>query len=363
MDLNAFVDALNAPAHIRENPEWMDNVFTSLDVSTAAEKALFEEYLAVTVANSQPGVPIDTEAFYNDWQSFQLNGSTGGSTDIATYKEIFATFFPDKKNDFFTEFSDFLFRALRDTGEISPADMVSAWFGHMTYFFFFDPRSVFVSGLEANNADRVAIMLRVYRIVIDILETTQKLAIAQANRLDFYGAYQEAYTDQMSEVPQFLPGVPVSTEFADFDFSGNLPDTTIATRTVFVPQETLLPSGGYDLSLLDGRSNQYHPINRTDFNPAGKEGDRWFVDENGNRVKETNAIRKLKEGAQEYRADTAVVSSKVTESLRSYRSGVVGEAQLHQTIMGQTNQSVNQQTDVGTALMKTLSNLIQSVFQ
>lgn len=354
-----FVNALNAPNNIQQNPEWTQNVFTSLGV-TPDQMPLFEQFVAVTLANAPPGTSIDTETFYDQWKAVQLSGTVGGSADLSTYQAIYNTFFPDKSANFLHDLADFLFRSFRDNGQISPSALVSLWFSQLTYYFFYDPATVHSTYLDANNSDKVAVMLGVFRAVIDTVDTLQKLAVAQASRLDFYAKYQQSYTDLMANIPQFLPGQPVATTLKTL-IGFPLP---IPTRVVYVPKETLLPGGGFDLSLATYPNSQYNPINATDFNPDpnNTSGD-FGLDAQGNQVYTGGDIRKVIEGAQEMRSDAATLNSKLTEGLRSYRSIVTSDAQLSQTSMGQTNAAVNQQTDMASQILSTISDLIRSLFK
>lgn len=349
-----FVNALNAPNNIQQNPEWTKNVFTSLGV-TPDQMSLFEQFVAVTLANAPPGTSIDTETFYDQWKAVQLSGTVGGSADLSTYKAIYNTFFPDKSANFLHDLADFLFRSFRDNGQISPSALVSLWFSQLTYYFFYDPATVHTTYLDANNSDKVAVMLGVFRSIVDTVDTLQKLAVAQASRLDFYAKYQQSYTDLMTNIPQFLPGQPVVTGTL---FPG------IPSRVVYVPKETLLPGGGIDLSLATYPNSQYNPINATDFrpDPNNTSGD-WGYDAQGNKVYTGGPIRTVIEGAQEMRSDVAALNSKMTEGLRSYRSIVTNDAQLSQTNMGQTNAAVNQQTDMASQILSTISDLIRSLFK
>ncbi len=365
MALNDFINALQAPSHIRENPEWVSNVMASLgvDIEDPLELAVFEEYMAM-VANE--GAAVDTEEFYNSWLSFvPTGGPLGGSSDIQTYQALYQTFFPENEEGFVSQFADFLFRSLKDAGEVIPADTFSSWFSRLTQFFLYDPTEGGPTSLAAGGYEQVRLMLKIYRIVIDVVELLQDLATAQALRLDFFGAYQESYTEQMEDLPSFLPGIPVSTGTKQ----GNN-GRTISTGTIYVPDEVLIKDAsgnviGFDFALLgEGRNDQLHPLNATDFSgDARKEGDNWVVDEQGNEVKLDGDIRDQIEAAQEKRGDMSTLNAKYLESLRSQRSQVTNLAQAHQSVMSQANQAVNQQSDIATALIALLNGLQQSIFK
>lgn len=64
--------------------------------------------------------------------------------------------------------------------------------------------------METSSSKKVLILDRIFALLIEMIDTLQKVASSQADRLSFLTQWQKAYTDSMNQVPTFIQGGGVS---------------------------------------------------------------------------------------------------------------------------------------------------------
>lgn len=86
---------------------------------------------------------------------------------------------------------------------------------------------------------RTLIIDRVFNILVKIIETLQKTAATQSDRLKIYTEWQKAYTDKMDQVPAFTASNSAYNEIitkADDDDSKGARDDLNKTNSTFTEQ-------------------------------------------------------------------------------------------------------------------------------
>lgn len=158
-----------------------------------------EEFLGI-IAVMQDGTPIP-----------------GGLPDIATYQQVYEAFFPDASAaDFEDALVEFYNERLKENGSDEPLNgyfipsmEFARWFEKIQSEF-----SIALTGsptitrtsLASANFRKISILLRIFKLLADMIEVLQRVASAQASRLRFLTEWQRAYTDALQQIHVFGTG-------------------------------------------------------------------------------------------------------------------------------------------------------------
>lgn len=142
---------------------------------------------------------------------------------------------------------------------------------------------------------------RIFNLLVLMIDALQKAAAAQANRLNFLAAWQKAYTDEMNQIHAFV--MNNGDGGADTDF-----------RRI----------GGGDFSSP----------------PVSDSG----------------------ENATKIRGDLNTFNTNLTQLMQGNRQVIADDAKALQTSVNQTNDAVQQQTDMATAILQQLSTILSSLY-
>ncbi|MBS4168093.1 hypothetical protein [Parachlamydia sp. AcF125] len=163
------------------------------------------------------GTAID---FMTAWHNFltgtaALNVSSSGTADLDTYEQIYDAFFPN--GNFATKLKSFyqdvlLFTGTDDEGTdgyFIPSQQVYNWFEQVQQDYsriLSGASGPLITSVETSASKKVLILNRILAILMDLIDTLQNVASAQAGRLSILTQWQKAYTDEMNQVPTFVQG-------------------------------------------------------------------------------------------------------------------------------------------------------------
>lgn len=316
------------------------------------------------------------------------NGTTVTTISVPSWEDMYAAFFGT--NVGFAAFvQQFYQDALAKTGGGDPLKgffIPSQQFGAFIDAVAKQAKAVAMlnapASVTTDQSGRPAVINRIFRILVLLITTLQGVAAAQANRLSLFTQWTRAYTDMMNQVPKFLGNNPNSilrddgvgdTKFyssatvvlkddpaqaqipvpgASFDYSRihwNFVNTSVGSNYLLGPITHILVSDpdrfGPGLFLVpiagpigQGTANRTVTIRPSDI---------------GDKAKRASIRQELNDG----------ISAQVTERMRSYRDAVSNDSKAQQSSVNQTNDAVNQQTNMATALLQTLSTLLASIYR
>lgn len=165
---------------------------------------------------------------------------------------------------------------------------------------------------------RPLVLDRIFSLLVELIDSLQKCAAAQANRLNFLSQWQKAYTDQMNQIHAFTM------------FNGD-------------------GIGAFDGNNVDNGEQFY------DNNGVPKE-DLLAINDT------TRRIDGRSERATKARSDMNTLNTNLTQQMQGNRQVISDDAKALQTSVNQTNDAVQQQTDMATSILQQLSTILTSIF-
>lgn len=172
--------------------------------------------------------------FFKEWARFmsrtaEFDDSTSGpgtapnNVDFAAYEQIYSVFFPAEAGETAAEVQaryearvrDFWKEQALGNGSLSVG---GAWFipSHSFDEWMEQLREEFIQGSVNKSTQlttvgtpatkRVLVIDRVLRLLILMIDIMQRISASQAQRLTFLTNWQQAYTDLITQVPQFAQG-------------------------------------------------------------------------------------------------------------------------------------------------------------
>lgn len=188
----------------RQNPRYKDEDFT-IDVEQQFINS-FEAFLYDYPFGSEAVASADE--FFANWRRYMGVTATLGSTtnEILGYRTVYESFgFPPG------EYEDRLARFFLERQVVSegghpyfiPSHNFDEWYEELRQEFI---HVNFVSSVDTETASELLVIDRILRLLISIIDLLQRISAVQANRLGFLTDWQSAYTDHLSEVPQFAAG-------------------------------------------------------------------------------------------------------------------------------------------------------------
>jgi hypothetical protein len=149
-------------------------------------------------------------------------------------------------------------------------------------------------------------------LLVKMIESLQRTAAAQAQRLNFLSNWQKAYTDQMNQVHAFVAA------------NGDAADTVAPT---------------------DPNTNQLAP---------------------GQRAVNWNYQGGLSGGstqAGQIRQDLNTVNTTYTQEMQGNNNVISNDAKALQSNVNQSNDAVQAQTDMATSVLQQLSTILTAIYQ
>lgn len=155
------------------------------------------------------------------------------------------------------------------------------------------------------NFGQPLILDRIFRLLVTMVDVIQKTAAAQANRLNFLTAWQKAYTDEMNQIHAFVAN--------NGDATNNLPS-----------RKPTDPSINWTFGGLDSAGSKQ---------------------------------------ATNMRQDLNTTNTTYTQQMQANSQVVANDAKQLQTLVNESNNAVQSQTDMATSILQQLSTILTSIYQ
>jgi len=209
------------------------------DLITEYFKRSFSRFLATYPYESDtPGGPpirvgsVATagDNFFQEWSKFMtrtaefFDGTTTGVVpDFLSYSKVYEVFFPQQPGESLADFNiryraqlrDFWKEQALENGAGStdnawfiPSQSFDEWFEQLREQFIRSDtvRSTRLFTVSTSATEKVLVIDRILRLLVDLIDTLQRISASQADRLRFLTVWQQAYTDLVTQVPLFSEG-------------------------------------------------------------------------------------------------------------------------------------------------------------
>lgn len=156
--------------------------------------------------------PVDTYArqFWLDWQRFLAARTTideSGAPQLAQgvniavdYRDLYNAFVPGGSEEDFRERLVSVYREVTERdGYFNPNHHLKDWLEEVQTAATFN--SGRISPVAGNSSERVRVLMRLFILLVEMIDVLQRVTAAQADRLKFYAEYQKAYTQIIALVP------------------------------------------------------------------------------------------------------------------------------------------------------------------
>lgn len=171
--------------------------------------------------------------FINNWRHFTtvvaaVKNSTVGRpgynttlqnftdyADLLTYEDAYKAFFPNATAaDFTNTLQAFVAEVNADTkdgGYFVPSQMYDRFFEEMKNRFLVQQATQ--GTMLANSGPKLAILWSLFFLILEMIQSIQKVTAIEAQRLGYLTNYQKAYTELISQIPTLTNGQPFSSSF------------------------------------------------------------------------------------------------------------------------------------------------------
>jgi hypothetical protein len=160
--------------------------------------------------------------------------AAGDTANVSSFQQIYQAFFPDgSPEDFVTMRNELIedMRADENIGEyFVPSHFLHKWFEKVQDAYL--TTQLGASSIKGTQGERLTIIWKLFKLVVDMIGVLQKVASVVAERLNFLTAYQKAYTDLMADIPVFTKG-------DDSPFGGTDDDAASARQELNPKNQTL----------------------------------------------------------------------------------------------------------------------------
>ncbi len=150
------------------------------------------------------------------------------------------------------------------------------------------------------------ILNKVFDLLVLMIDTLQKTAANQAERLNFLADWQKAYTDQMNQIQAFV--------------SGN----GFASNTIPISEENTSPNVHFSKGGLDSAGSS---------------------------------------AATQLRQDLNTANTTFTQQMQGNSQTISDTSKALQTNVNQSNDAVQSQTDMATSILQQLQTILTSIYQ
>lgn len=155
------------------------------------------------------GVAVtDADEFFANWQRYMGVTALLGTTtnDVLGFRSVYDAFGFDS-----AEYDARLAKFFLERQDVSeggspyfiPSHLFDDWFEELREEFI---HVNFVSSVDTGTDTELLVIDRILRLLISIIDILQRVSAVQANRLGFLTDWQTAYTDHLTEIPQFAQG-------------------------------------------------------------------------------------------------------------------------------------------------------------
>ncbi len=124
----------------------------------------------------------------------------GSSVNLSMYKKIFDEFVPQPPAKSFQDvLKEFYNDMMSRDGVFLPSLQLKDWIAKVQERQGVETNTL--SSIAGTDSAKTAIILDLFRLLVEVINTLQKVAAAQGERLAFYAGFQKAYTDLIAQIP------------------------------------------------------------------------------------------------------------------------------------------------------------------
>ena len=197
---------------------------------------------------------------------------------------------------------------------------------------------------------RPLVLDRIFSLLVDLIDALQKCAAAQANRLNILSDWQKAYTDMMNQIHAFTANNGDGSLTFHVDRTEDLRDLYSGNTIILDPNVTEIE--------FDSTNN----IVRVPYTNDVNFGNTPLGINVGPLADRDDYISDSGEDATKARSDMNTLNTNLTQRMQGSRQVVSDDAKALQTSVNQTNDAVQQQTDMATSILQQLSTILTSIF-
>lgn len=149
------------------------------------------------------------ERFIDKWRQYLSIAATslddtasGVRANAARFEQIFAAFFPNADESEYKEvLNKFVDKIQERDGFFNPSHHLADWFEEIKSKYL--TAVLGADSVKGTGASKLEIIFRLFRLVVDMIETIQNATAAMAERLSFFTKLQKAYTDLIGNIPKY----------------------------------------------------------------------------------------------------------------------------------------------------------------
>ncbi len=209
---NGFYNEYKQIIAVTVGDDW--NSLTNVDLSdqfVASFNRFMETFRFET--NGDAGPPAD---FVKKWEHFMTVSSlqftvneTGDYDNVSSYQRIFKAFFPDASAQEYKDFlSNFVDTIINDPSNKNHYFLPSQFLEH--YYIAVQQKylatQLGADSMMGNHGPRLAIIWKVFALVVSMIGVIQKVASVYADRLSKLSQWDTAYTNLIADIPVFTVG-------------------------------------------------------------------------------------------------------------------------------------------------------------
>ncbi len=214
----------------------------------------------------------------------------------------------------------------------------------------------------------------VFSLLIEIIKTLQNTVSVQANHLVFLAKWQKEYTDAMVRIPIYIQDPPRTSIPSTGDYlerKGFMGISLAELHQAAVDAQNGVPGakappnvtiGDITIVWTDENSVRQllNPALYPEGTPEGVSGidlvveQRWSGDGKYGGSDEKDA---------DQRSAYNTLLQQYIENMRSRRQIIKDQAQQAETNMNQSNEALNQQSNLATAIIQQMSTILQAIFR
>lgn len=128
--------------------------------------------------------------------------------NLPSYQQIFQLFGPpDSSGTLFQQsVTDFVNEVHSQEGYFIPSHFLKTWTDHVLEEARIANAPLTGGSLDGNSSEKALVIDRILMLLIKLVDTIQRVGIAQASRLTYLTQFQQAYTALQTQIPVFLRG-------------------------------------------------------------------------------------------------------------------------------------------------------------
>jgi hypothetical protein len=176
------------------------------------ETAMFQS----TLAHFERHLPFDVLDVNAEWSKFlgtyvymtKAQAEASGHPELLSYEEVYTAYFgtsvgfKELLQEYYVETLEKTGKGSVEDGFFLPSHSFEGWVLKVQRLSVLAGEGLGLT-LQNTSSARVAVIDRILRLLIEMVDVIQRIAASQAERLTFLTSWQRAYTDLLSQIPVF----------------------------------------------------------------------------------------------------------------------------------------------------------------